>query len=274
MLRGLRAYRDDRHLSDAANSTGFVVGRVTPYAEVRYDWLPQENDLVDRVRLWGAAGQYVAGTVAVRALEPLAGLRVTLDEARRAAGNEARLERRSTCGSPTSGIASMTLPATRPYSDEFPRPAAPRRPHRFTPEGQSGRLRRRELRSRRSGPPEPPVLDHRPRARRGTGRHLPRIAGPVGREELAAAKAAARRGRSPSAGPSPGGGLLRDLLSVTAGRGGPGELCRSAEVSGRTGRSGAARSEQHDALWRLRDGADGCGGRHDPSALPDALAGQ
>jgi len=116
VLRGLRTYRDDRHLSEAA---GFVVGRVTPYAEVRYDWLPQNNDLVDRIRLWGAARQYVAGTVAVRALEPLAGLRVTLDEVVGPQGTK--------LGAKAIDLRvvhlrhrSLTLPATRSYSDKFP----------------------------------------------------------------------------------------------------------------------------------------------------------
>jgi len=119
VLRGLRTYRDDRHLSDAAGSAGFVVGRVTPYAEVRYDWLPQAKDLIDRIRLWGAAGQYVAGTVAVRAREPLAGPRVTLNEVIGPQGTK--------LGSKVIDLRvvhlrhrSMSLPATRPYSDKFP----------------------------------------------------------------------------------------------------------------------------------------------------------
>ncbi len=119
VLRGLRAYRDDEHLGDAAEGLGFVVGRVIPYAEVRYDWLPKKEDLVEQFRLWGAAGQYVAGTFAVRALEPLAGLRVTLDEL--VGPDGAKL--------PPEVIdlrvvhlrhRSMTLPATRRYSDQFP----------------------------------------------------------------------------------------------------------------------------------------------------------
>jgi len=118
-LRGLRSYRTDRHLSDAAGSLGFVVGRVTPYAEVRYDWVPRKEDLVDRVRLWGSAGQYVAGTFGVRALVPLAGLRAKLDEVVGPEGTKlgpevidlrvVHLRHRS-----------MTLPATRRYSDQFP----------------------------------------------------------------------------------------------------------------------------------------------------------
>jgi hypothetical protein len=119
VLRGLRAYRHDQHLSEAAGAFGFVVGQVTPYAEVRYDWLPERDDVFDRIRLWGAAGQYVSGTFAVRALEPLKGLRATLDEIVgpqvTKLGPEAidlrvvHLRHRS-----------MTLPATRRYADQFP----------------------------------------------------------------------------------------------------------------------------------------------------------
>ena len=119
VLRGLRAYRDDQSLSEADNSTGFVVGRVMPYAEVRYDWLPQNNALADRIRLWGAAGQYVAGTIAVRALEPLAELRATLDELVGPQGTR--------LGSEAIDLRvahlrhrAMTLPATRSYSASFP----------------------------------------------------------------------------------------------------------------------------------------------------------
>lgn len=119
VLRGLRAYREDQHLADAAGPAGFVVGSVTPYAEIRYDWLPQREQLIDRVGLWGSAGQYVAGTFAVRARESLRGLRLALDTlvgpGETKLGKEAidlrvvHLRRRT-----------MTLPATRDYSDQFP----------------------------------------------------------------------------------------------------------------------------------------------------------
>lgn len=119
VLRGLRAYRDDRRLSDAAGTLGFVVGRAPPYAETRYDWLPRQEDLVDRIHLWGSAGQYVAGTFAVRALEPLEGLRATLAEL--AGPRETKL------GPEEIDLRvvhlrrrSMTLPATRQYADQFP----------------------------------------------------------------------------------------------------------------------------------------------------------
>lgn len=119
VLRGLRTYRDDRHLSDAAGCVGFVVGRVTPYAEVRYDWLPQPEDIVDRVRLWGAAGQYVAGPIAVRALKRLEGLRVELDELVGPDGANLAAEAID-LRVVHLRHRSMSLPATRSYSDQFP----------------------------------------------------------------------------------------------------------------------------------------------------------
>jgi hypothetical protein len=119
VLRGLRAYRDDQHLSDALGTLGFVVGQVTPYAEIRYDWLPQQEDVIGRLRLWGSAGQYVADTFAVRAFEPLDGLRATLGEL--TGPQETKL------GPEAIDLRvvhlrhrSMTLPATRRYSDRFP----------------------------------------------------------------------------------------------------------------------------------------------------------
>lgn len=79
LLRGFRAYRDDSHLAGLAGPRGFVLGAVRPYEEVRYDWLPRPEDLIQRVSLWGAAGQYVSGSFAVRALQPIAALRVELE---------------------------------------------------------------------------------------------------------------------------------------------------------------------------------------------------
>lgn len=118
-LRGVRAYRDDQHLADSAGSCGFVVGTVTPYAEIRYDWLPGREELIDHIELWGAAGQYVAGTFAVRSLEPLESLRLTLAELSGPRG--------TTLGAASIDARvvhlrhrSMTLPATRRYSDQFP----------------------------------------------------------------------------------------------------------------------------------------------------------
>ena len=119
VLRGLRTFRGDQQLTDAAGTCGFVTGQVTPYAEIRYDWVPTQEHLIDRLALWGSAGQYVAGTFAVRTLEPIKGLRATLGELvgpqNTRLGPEmidlrvVHLRRRS-----------MTLPATHPYSDQFP----------------------------------------------------------------------------------------------------------------------------------------------------------
>ena len=118
VLRGLRTFRDDKQLTDAAGTRGFVVGQVTLYTEVRYDWVPRQDHLIDRLTLWGSASQYIAGTFAVRTLEPLEGLRATLGEL--VGPQNTRL------GPEMIDLRvvhlrhrSMTLPATRSYSDQF-----------------------------------------------------------------------------------------------------------------------------------------------------------
>jgi len=118
-LRGLRAYRSDRHLAEAAGRLGLVVGRVAPYAEIRYDWVPKQEDVLECLCLWGAAGQYAAGTFAVRALEAVEGLQVTLDEL---AGPEETKVGRASIDLRVVHLRHrpMTLPAMRRYADEFP----------------------------------------------------------------------------------------------------------------------------------------------------------
>lgn len=119
VLRGMRAYQKDEHISDNAGDRGFVIGQVTPYAEIRYDWVPHQERLINSIGLWGSAGQYIAGTFAVRALEPLEGLRATLDELVGPQGTR--------LGPEMIDLRvvhlrdrSMTLPATRQYTDQFP----------------------------------------------------------------------------------------------------------------------------------------------------------
>ncbi|MBB75073.1 MAG: hypothetical protein CMJ75_11240 [Planctomycetaceae bacterium] len=82
VLRALRTYRDDAHLEPAAGKYGFVLGCHDLYAEALYDWLPDKvkPPRVDRLSLWGAAGQYINGTLAVRALTHLDALRVSLPQ--------------------------------------------------------------------------------------------------------------------------------------------------------------------------------------------------
>jgi hypothetical protein len=119
VLRGLRAYRDDSQLAESAGSRGLVVGQAEPYAELRHDWLPRSEDLVERVDLWGSGGQYVAGSFVVRALERLEGLRATLDGL--VGPSDTKL------GAAAIDLRvvhlrhrSMGLPATRSYADLFP----------------------------------------------------------------------------------------------------------------------------------------------------------
>ena len=80
--RALRTYRDDAHLASAAGERGFVVGRATAYELALYDWLPARSgqDQLDGLRLWGAAGQYINGTFAIRAVKDLGELTVSLGQ--------------------------------------------------------------------------------------------------------------------------------------------------------------------------------------------------
>jgi len=80
VLRALRRYRDDTSLRTAAGQRGFVVGAVVPYEEYLYDWMPFEEEILMRMRLWGAANQYVNGTFAVRAIDAADELRVSLEK--------------------------------------------------------------------------------------------------------------------------------------------------------------------------------------------------
>jgi len=79
-LRALRSYRKDTEFADRAATHGFVMGRVTAYEQILYDWLPDpaEQQPLDQVQMWGAANQYINGTFAVRALRDLAELNVSL----------------------------------------------------------------------------------------------------------------------------------------------------------------------------------------------------
>jgi len=80
VVRALRRYRDDSALRTAAGQHGFVVGTVIPYGEYLYDWMPSKDEILARLSLWGAAGQYVNGTLAIRALDAVDELRVSLDK--------------------------------------------------------------------------------------------------------------------------------------------------------------------------------------------------
>jgi len=66
--RTLRRYRDDSHLIALSGDLGFVVGSVVPYEEVYYDWVPKEEEIIREIKMWGAADQYINGTIAIRAL--------------------------------------------------------------------------------------------------------------------------------------------------------------------------------------------------------------
>ncbi len=88
VLRSLRRYRDDSSLRTAAGEQRFVVGAAIPYEEYLYDWMPSEDELLSRLRLWGAADQYVTGTFAVRALDAADELRVSLEKLTGAEGIE------------------------------------------------------------------------------------------------------------------------------------------------------------------------------------------
>jgi len=80
-----RTYRDDAPLAAHAGASGFVVGRVVPYAvdprqQPLGDYLPTADRLLDQLKLWGSRSQYARATFALRALEDLGDFRVALDE--------------------------------------------------------------------------------------------------------------------------------------------------------------------------------------------------
>ena len=80
VLHALRTYRDDSALQPLAGQRGFVIASPAPDEEILYDWLPAADQITARLCLWGAANQYVTGTLAVRALNAVDELRVTLPE--------------------------------------------------------------------------------------------------------------------------------------------------------------------------------------------------
>jgi len=79
-LRSLRTDRSDEHLRQEAGEHGYVVRSVTAYAGTLYDWLPDAStEEQDRVlHAWGSAGQYINGTFAIRALQDLGDLTLSL----------------------------------------------------------------------------------------------------------------------------------------------------------------------------------------------------
>lgn len=80
LVRAPRRYRDDAHLASAAGTPGLVAGIAPPYEEMLNDFVPAKEQLVDRVKLWGAAGQYVNGSFVVRALHETGPLTATLKQ--------------------------------------------------------------------------------------------------------------------------------------------------------------------------------------------------
>jgi len=78
LLGAHRAYRDDSALQPLARQCGFVIGLPQPDEEILYDWLPTAEQITDRLGLWGSANQFVTGTLAVRALDAVDELRVSL----------------------------------------------------------------------------------------------------------------------------------------------------------------------------------------------------
>lgn len=76
-----RLYRDDTRLADRAGEAGLVVaGLADRYAEHHNDLVPEPEEVLDGLDLWGSANQYVTGTVVLRALRPTGELTLRLDE--------------------------------------------------------------------------------------------------------------------------------------------------------------------------------------------------
>ena len=80
ILRARRTYREDSTLNAAAGNTGFVVGAIDLYDEHLNDFVPASDELLQTVKLWGAANQYLRATFAIRTLREIKELTVTLKE--------------------------------------------------------------------------------------------------------------------------------------------------------------------------------------------------
>ena len=80
-IRAPRRYRDDTPLRAAAGRHGFVVSRASLYdLSHANDVVPTAAHLIERLDVWGAPGEFVAGAFHVRALEALPTLRASLTE--------------------------------------------------------------------------------------------------------------------------------------------------------------------------------------------------
>lgn len=79
-VRAPRAYRKDVCLKSAAGSRAVVFGATPPYEEMLNDYVPAQDQLLERVELWGAASQYVNGSFVARALQASGPLTVSLPQ--------------------------------------------------------------------------------------------------------------------------------------------------------------------------------------------------
>ena len=78
--RALRHYPDQSHLESLAAGRAFIIGKLPLYQEIFYDWLPlSEDDVIDGVKMWGGANQYINGTFGIRALESIDKMEISLD---------------------------------------------------------------------------------------------------------------------------------------------------------------------------------------------------
>ncbi len=80
VLRAPRRYRDDARLKQTAGRRGYVVSTVPPYEDLFNDHVPATHDVIQSLRLWGAADQYINRSFCVRALRATGPMTVTLRE--------------------------------------------------------------------------------------------------------------------------------------------------------------------------------------------------
>ncbi len=79
-LRSPRKYRDDSYLKKRAGIHGYVVASTPFYCGFVNDVVPKEEEILDCLKLWGAANQYINGTFLIRAIEETGELKMFLSE--------------------------------------------------------------------------------------------------------------------------------------------------------------------------------------------------
>ena len=75
-----RRYRDDSRLRTLAGKRRYVVAEASGYEEHLNDVVPASGQVINTLKLWGSANQYITASFTVRALERLEELTVSLQQ--------------------------------------------------------------------------------------------------------------------------------------------------------------------------------------------------